>query len=52
MRTTIKTLSGSATDLSIIADETVDLVVTSPPYPMIKMWDDVFISMDSSYLVI
>jgi len=48
MRTTIKTLSGSATDLSMIADETVDLVVTSPPYPMIKMWDDVFISMDSS----
>lgn len=22
-------------------DSTVDLVVTSPPYPMIKMWDDV-----------
>lgn len=24
----------------------VDLVVTSPPYPMIKMWDDLFISLN------
>ena len=24
-----------------IADETVDLVVTSPPYPMIEMWDGI-----------
>lgn len=23
-----------------LGDETVDLVVTSPPYPMIKMWDE------------
>ncbi len=23
-------------------DETVDLVVTSPPYPMIEMWDDIW----------
>ena len=27
-----------------IADESVDLVVTSPPYPMIAMWDDLFCS--------
>ena len=25
-----------------ISNQTIDLVVTSPPYPMIKMWDDVF----------
>ncbi len=25
-----------------IDDESVDLVVTSPPYPMIEMWDEVF----------
>ena len=25
-----------------IPDESVDLVVTSPPYPMIKMWDNIF----------
>mgnify|MGYP001236985491 FL=1 len=47
MRTTIKFLLGSATDLSMLADNTIDLVVTSPPYPMIRMWDDVFIRMDS-----
>lgn len=27
--------------MSAIADNTVDLVVTSPPYPMIEMWDDI-----------
>lgn len=29
-------------DLSWIDGETVDLVVTSPPYPMIEMWDHLF----------
>ena len=28
--------------------ETVDLVVTSPPYPMIAMWDAAFTSLDAS----
>jgi site-specific DNA-methyltransferase (adenine-specific) len=28
-------------------DGSVDLVVTSPPYPMIEMWDDVFAGRDS-----
>lgn len=27
-------------------DESVDLVVTSPPYPMISMWDDLFARLD------
>ena len=26
----------------------MDLVVTSPPYPMIEMWDDLFVSLDTS----
>jgi hypothetical protein len=26
--------------MGVIADGTVDLVVTSPPYPMIEMWDE------------
>lgn len=26
--------------------ESVDLVITSPPYPMIEMWDDIFKSMN------
>ncbi len=28
--------------LSFLSDESVHLVVTSPPYPMIEMWDDAF----------
>jgi DNA modification methylase len=35
-------LWGDATDLSSLADASIDLVVTSPPYPMIEMWDRVF----------
>lgn len=30
-----------------IDDESVELVVTSPPYPMIEMWDDTFASLNS-----
>ena len=29
-----------------VPDASVDLIVTSPPYPMVAMWDDVFISQD------
>jgi DNA modification methylase len=29
-----------------IPNESIQLVVTSPPYPMIEMWDEMFASMD------
>ena len=29
-----------------IPDESVDLIVTSPPYPMVEMWDDIFALQD------
>jgi DNA modification methylase len=32
--------------LSTIEDKSVDLVVTSPPYPMIEMWDSLFCSLN------
>ncbi len=32
----------SSTDMSALRDGSVELVVTSPPYPMIEMWDDSF----------
>ncbi len=32
---------GNSSKMSAIADNAVDLVVTSPPYPMIEMWDDI-----------
>ena len=42
MKTKTKVMSGDATDLSSIREASVDLVITSPPYPMIEMWDEVF----------
>jgi DNA modification methylase len=35
-----------ARDLSWIESSTIDLVVTSPPYPMIEMWDALFLRLD------
>ncbi len=37
---------GDARNLTTVADESVHLVVTSPPYPMIAMWDNAFGAMD------
>ena len=42
MKTIHKILFQDARNLKEIASESVDLVVTSPPYPMIDMWDDMF----------
>jgi DNA modification methylase len=36
----------NASDMRLLADETVSLVVTSPPYPMITMWDRLFVEAD------
>jgi DNA modification methylase len=35
---------GDARDMDV-ADGSVDLVVTSPPYPMIELWDDLFVDL-------
>lgn len=32
--------------MGTVADQSIDLVVTSPPYPMIEMWDETFSDMD------
>ncbi len=39
--TTHRVTIGDARELAL-RDESVELVVTSPPYPMIEMWDDLF----------
>lgn len=39
-------ISADARDLGGTPDSAVDLVVTSPPYPMIPMWDQVFGAMN------
>jgi DNA modification methylase len=46
MRTTHRVHVGDARRMAAVADGTVALVVTSPPYPMIAMWDDVFAALD------
>lgn len=47
MNTTHKTIIGDSRNLCEINDESIDLVVTSPPYPMIQMWDESFSSISS-----
>lgn len=46
MQTTHRIYHGDSGTMDSVADESVDLVVTSPPYPMIDMWDEVFIELD------
>ncbi|WP_254768386.1 DNA-methyltransferase [Salinilacihabitans rarus] len=46
MQTTHRVVVGDSRDLASVADSSVELVVTSPPYPMIGMWDDLFADLD------
>ncbi|ELZ17233.1 DNA methylase N-4/N-6 domain-containing protein [Haloterrigena salina JCM 13891] len=46
METTHRVFVGDSRDLAAIDDDSVELVVTSPPYPMIEMWDDLFTRLD------
>ena len=46
MQTTAKLICGPAQSMAGIPDESVDLIVTSPPYPMVEMWDDIFALQD------
>ena len=46
METEIKLLCSSSHDMGGLATASVDLVVTSPPYPMIAMWDEAFGEQD------
>lgn len=42
MQTEHQVHPGDARELGFLAPESVDLVVTSPPYPMVAMWDELF----------
>lgn len=46
MTTRHSVIFGDARNLSMIDAASVDLVVTSPPYPMIEMWDHCFTGMN------
>ena len=47
MKTEHKTIFADSRRMQGLSDESVDLMVTSPPYPMIEMWDDLFSEQSS-----
>lgn len=42
MKSTHRIVFENSKNMEDIPSESVDLVITSPPYPMIEMWDEVF----------
>ncbi|MFL2521028.1 MAG: DNA-methyltransferase [Halobacteriales archaeon] len=42
METKHKIIFNDSRDMRYISNDSIDLIVTSPPYPMIEMWDDLF----------
>ena len=47
MKTIHTHFAGDSRKMKALKDRSVNLVVTSPPYPMIDMWDDIFCRQDS-----
>jgi DNA modification methylase len=45
MQTDHRLSIADARDLSWIDSDSIDLAVTSPPYPMIEMWDELFLRL-------
>lgn len=41
-------INADSRNLVMIPDNSVNLIVTSPPYPMIEMWDNLFCNFDLS----
>lgn len=41
-----KVLTANSNNMAVLADQSVNLIVTSPPYPMIEMWDEMFSEQD------
>ncbi len=46
MKTTHQFVFKNSKKMNTIKSESVDLIVTSPPYPMIQMWDKMFTAQD------
>jgi DNA modification methylase len=46
MKTAHEIIHGDARQMAAVPDASVDLVVTSPPYPMIAMWDELFAGLN------
>ncbi|MDX9785957.1 MAG: site-specific DNA-methyltransferase [Desulfobacterales bacterium] len=48
MKTVHRIFFQNAKKMAALSNESVALMVTSPPYPMIAMWDELFVQMDRS----
>ena len=48
MNTSHRILFSDAKRMEAVSSESVDLMVTSPPYPMIQMWDSLFSSQSQA----
>lgn len=48
MKTRHKIVFGNACKMEELSDSSVDLMITSPPYPMIEMWDEIFSKQNPS----
>lgn len=46
METSHRAFVGDSREMTALDDDSVELAVTSPPYPMIEMWDDLFRSLN------
>ena len=46
MKTDHRVVVGDSRTLDELGADSVELVVTSPPYPMVEMWDDLFTDLD------
>jgi DNA modification methylase len=46
MHTEHKIILGNSQTMPELQNDSVQLMVTSPPYPMIKMWDSIFAKAD------
>jgi len=42
MKTNHKVIFDNSNNMKMVSSESIDLMVTSPPYPMIEMWDEMF----------
>ncbi len=48
METTHRLFFQNSNNLDQIPSNSIDLIVTSPPYPMIEMWDDIFLKQNGA----
>ncbi len=46
MQTTHEIFAHNSCEMNEIPDDSVNLIVTSPPYPMIEMWDSLFFQLN------